>query len=138
MLQQFEWTKSEYETKELLKSLGAERFFRPDWLCKHPRGGYWFIVEVKEQERFKPSKYDGSFQTLGSAGGHGISWWQFKRREIMFQETGVRTLLVIREKPSGRIYCGYLDELIKGKKFVTKNQGKIIFSLDSFVEIEYI
>lgn len=131
-LQQFEWTKAENEAKQTLKKFGATSFARPDWLCQHPVDGSWFLVEVKEQERFQPRAADGSLGILGPEGGHGISIFQFERREEFRKATGVRTLLIIKEVPTGQWLCGYLDELAKGMAFKTNVNKKIIFPLKSF------
>lgn len=131
-LRTFEWTKAENEAKQTLKKFGATSFARPDWLCQHPVDGSWFLVEVKEQERFQPRAADGSLGILGPEGGHGISIFQFERREEFRKATGVRTLLIIKEVPTGQWLCGYLDELAKGMTFKTRVNKKIIFSINSF------
>jgi hypothetical protein len=131
-MQVFEWTKTELEAKETLKKYGAHNIARPDWLCQHPHKNFWFLVEVKEQERFQPRRADGSLDILGPGGGHGISIFQYERREKFRKATGVRTLLVIKEVPTGLWLCEYLDELAKGPVFRTNVNNKIIFALRSF------
>lgn len=126
----FEWTPTEKQAKEWLKARGARDVLRPDWICHHPTKDFWFLVEVKEQERFKPSRHDGSLQSLGSAGGHGISIFQFERRENLRKATGVRTLLVIKETDTGKWLCNYLDVLAR-RYFKTGKSKKIIFPVDS-------
>jgi hypothetical protein len=90
-----------------------------DWLGK--RNGEWTKFEIKRKERFNPPPFEG----------HGLDRRQIDYSNELFQDTGIRTYLLIYEIGTNIWYGQYLDILEAGSKFDTKN-GVRIYKLDNF------
>ena len=112
----------EQQARILLKARGFE-LQSPDWLGTNPEGK-WICFEIKKKERFMPPPF----------GGHGLDAKQVYLRTKLFNETGIRTYLMIFEVPTGLIFGNYLDSLEQGEKFITKN-NIIVYPLTSFSQI---
>ena len=110
----------ENQARLILKSMGFE-VQQLDWVGI--KNGQTTCFEIKKKERFTPPPFEG----------HGLDKRQIYLRNKLFENTSIRTMLMIFEIPSGRIFYRYLDLLEKGKKFETIN-GVIIYPLSSFFE----
>ena len=111
----------EAQARLLLKKQGYS-VQSPDWLaCKDNK---WTCFEIKKKERFKAPPFDG----------HGLDERQIFLRKKLFEATDIRTMLMIFEVPTGKIYQRFLDILENGERFRTKN-GIIIYPLTNFMEI---
>lgn len=87
----------------------------------------WYIAEIKHQERFEPPPFDG----------HGLPRWQVDARLKFQQQTGIRAVFFVVEKPSGIVFWNYIDELVKGESLQTKGtKPRLIFPVKSFNILE--
>ena len=110
----------EQQARILLKKQGFI-IQSPDWL------GYkddkWVCFEIKKKERFTPPPFEG----------HGLDKRQIFLRNKLREETDIRTMLMIFEIPTNRIFYRYLDILDNGERYETRN-GVIIYPLTNFLE----
>ena len=111
----------EAQARMLLKKLGFQ-VQSPDWLGL--KDNKFTCFEIKKKERFLAPPFDG----------HGLDERQIFLRRKLFEETDMRTILMIFEVPTGRIFQRHLDILENGEKFRTKN-GIVIYPLTNFLEI---
>ena len=94
----------------------------PDWLGV--KDGKWVCFEIKKKERFLKPPFDG----------HGLDERQIFLRKQLFEATGIRTMLMIFEVPTGKVFYRHLDILENGKRFVTRNKV-VIYPLENFLEL---
>lgn len=98
--------------------------FQPDAIYKSKTGD-WFLIECKNQERFKAPPFDG----------HGLPQYQMKSRIEFYKETGIRCLFFVHEPDTNIIWWQWMDvlnNLDDSMKFITKNGKRIVFSLQAF------
>ena len=110
----------EQQARILLKSLGFT-VQQLDWVGIKNKKTVCF--EIKKKERFNPPPFEG----------HGLDERQIYLRKKLWEETDIRTMLIIFEVPTDRIFYRYLDVLENGEKFRTKN-GIVIYPLTNFLE----
>lgn len=98
--------------------------FEPDWIARDPEDGRYFNVEVKVQEAFEPPPFFG----------HGLPPRQIASRLRFHRETGIRTLLLVREKASNSTaYWQWLDTLDIGVSYDTHgSRPRRIYPLEAF------
>ena len=107
--------------REWLLGHGYEVILQADWIARSPAG--LVLVEVKHQERFEPPPFFG----------HGLPPWQVKARLAFEAETGVRALLLVRDKATSEVFYQWLAELERGPKYLTSGSSRrVIYPLDSF------
>lgn len=95
--------------------------FQPDAISLEANG--YVLNEVKHQEPFKKPPFDG----------HGLPRWQINARMKFYKATKIRCRLVIKEKPSNKIYWQWLDVLEKGEFFDTKGaKPRRIYNINLF------
>lgn len=86
------------------------------------------IAEVKHQEHFVAPPFDG----------HGLPLWQIKARLKFQNETGIRAVLYVFEKPfdtTHTLYWQYFDVLENGKWFDTHGlQPRRVYKIESFLK----
>ena len=112
----------EQQARIFLKNQGFE-IQSPDWLGY--KNGEWVCFEIKKKERF----------TAGGGcdfDGHGLDEKQIYLRKRLQEKTGIRTMLIIFEIPTNKIFFRYLDLLEAGEKHRTKN-GIVIYPLKNFL-----
>lgn len=100
------------------------KFFQPDAIGL--KNNKYYIFECKHQELFNPPPFSG----------HGLPKWQVDAR-IKFQTiTGIKSVLVIFNKPFAKtktIYYQLLEKLEKGEFIDTKGlKPRRIYKIDSF------
>lgn len=107
--------------KKMFKSDGA--VMQADWIF--PFNDDWYLVEVKHQEVFVPPPFYG----------HGLPRWQVNARLKFYEETGIRPILMVIEKPMKGVYFQYLDKLDEsGDYFDTRGRHpRRVYNLDQFV-----
>ena len=110
----------ERQAMDFLKAKGFE-IQSPDWFGY--KNGEWVCFEIKKKERYQPPPFEG----------HGLDERQIYLRNKLRKGTGIRTMLIIFEVPTNKIFFRYLDLLEAGEKYRTKN-GVIIYPLKNFVE----
>ena len=110
----------EQQARLILKKMGFE-VQSPDWLGL--KDNNWVCFEIKKKERFEPPPFEG----------HGLDKRQIYLRKKLFESKDIRTMLMIFEVSSNRIFYRFLDLLENGPKFETRN-GIIIYPLKNFLE----
>lgn len=105
----------------LFKSMGM-RCFQADLIVKG-KDGKRFIVEAKNQEKFKAPPFDG----------HGLPPYQIDARLEFWKDTGIRCMFIVFDKGDGEIYYNWLDVLNDGEKTLTKTGGRVVFNINNFV-----
>ena len=89
-------------------------------------GKEYYVFECKHQEHYKAPPFDG----------HGLPIWQVKARMDFQKKTGIKTVLVVFEKPfekTGKIYLQTLEKLEKGKFIDTYGaKPRRVYNLKSF------
>lgn len=65
----------EKRARKLLKNLGCINIFQADWLVQKHENGPWYVVEVKQKERYEPPPFEG----------HGLNIYQVQMR-LKFQK----------------------------------------------------
>ena len=96
-------------------------FMQADLLFKHK--GSWFSAEIKNQERFEPPPFEG----------HGLPMWQVEARLRLQNDTGIRAMFFVVEKPTDKVFWNYMDLLNKGEKIQTNGaKPRVIFPLSNF------
>lgn len=97
-----------------------------DWIF--PLSGKYYLVEVKHQEIFTPPPFYG----------HGLPKWQIRSRLKFYQDTGIRPILIVIEKPMKEIYIQYLDKLNSNENNYFDTNGKKprrIYNINKFKNI---
>lgn len=110
----------ERQARLLLKKWGFE-LQSPDWLGN--KDNQWVCFEVKKKERFEPPPFEG----------HGLDKRQIYLRKKLFKDKSIRTMLIIFEVPTNKIFYKYLDLLENDQHFDTMN-GIRIYPLSNFLE----
>lgn len=115
----------EQTARKIIKEVWKpEELMQLDWMFKHK--GNYYLVEVKHQEFFSAPPFDG----------HGLPRWQVRARINFFEETGIRPILLIIEKPLKAVYVQYLDKLNKGNYHDTRgSKPRRIYPLSDFENI---
>lgn len=116
--------KGEKLARLFLKKLGFNNLMQLDWVGK--KNGKHYQFEVKCKEYFK-SGGDCKFD------GHGLNKYQANARINFYNKTGIRCGFIVFD--NGKAYYQWLDVLLKGEKFETRN-GILIFPLKNFNVIE--
>jgi hypothetical protein len=103
------------------------RILRPDYLLEDKNGNLFFL-EVKILSRYLPTERH-------SLEGHGLSLSQVQKYMSYYIKHKIRCFLLVIEPETGFVWGQYLDELEKlseDKKYKTKKQNIIIYSLEGF------
>lgn len=108
----------ERKAKELFYGLNIDIAFEGDRLFKV--GDRWYLLEVKYKERFQPPPF----------WGHGLDKIGADLRLQFYQDTGIRPLFLVFD-PDGDYYWQWLDVLVNGEYFTTRN-GILIFPIHKF------
>lgn len=100
---------------------------QPDALAKDKETG-WELYEIKNQDIYVPPPFYG----------HGLPLWQIKTRLQFQNDTGVRAILIVREKTDDNtVYMQYFDVLEKGEYFDTKgDKPRRVYNINSFNKLE--
>jgi GNAT superfamily N-acetyltransferase len=114
----------ELELMSWLKTLGF-KVFQPD--CIGIKDGVPYMFEFKHQEMFKRPPFDGQ----------GLPRWQVEAR-LKFEElTGIKVILVVKDKETGIYYSQFLRKLDEGKYFDTHGlKPRRIYPLANFNKYE--
>lgn len=111
--------------RKVLMKYGFYKIFGADWIIKLHNGKY-VVIEVKyKSEPFKAPPFDG----------HGLDLRQVQAREQFRKDTGIRSILLVIDKDSEKVYWNFIDQLEKGENFTTKNQIRI-YPLTNFLPEE--
>jgi hypothetical protein len=105
----------------------GEEVFQVDWIARKVIDGEprYLLVEVKNQECFEPPPFYG----------HGLPLWQVKARLRFQEETGIRAVLLVREKGTDAVHWQWLDVLERGEFFDTKGTNpRRVYPLTAFRE----
>lgn len=104
----------------------TKEFCQLDWVVKKKDIG-WYSVEVKNQEYFHAPPFDG----------HGLPIWQVRTRIRLYEETGLRPLLMIFDPDKQKVYWQWLDvleQLDEDEKFDTQHSDRRIYPLTRYEE----
>ena len=112
---------AEKKARILLKSHGWQ-IQQADWIGR--KNNKWLVFEIKQRELFKPPPFTGT----------GLDKTQIFLRNLLLEDLGLRTMLIVFEKDTENIYCQYLDVLEKGNHFDTKNKIRI-YPIENFKHI---
>lgn len=86
--------------------------------------GHWNLAEIKNQERFV------------NPDGHGLPLWQVEKRMEFFADTGIPPWLIVVEPDGEGIFAQRIDVLeSKGRALVTQKSKRVIYPIDSFIEL---
>lgn len=105
-----------------LRSKGVFDIQQFDWFVKGKSG--YYIIEVKHRELFEPPPFLGT----------GLDVQQINRRMQVFNDIGIRTLLMVFT--SDEVFYQWLDTLEKTKHFTTKNEIRI-YEISNFVKRDF-
>ncbi len=96
-------------------------FFAPDGVVlTREEWNRMFFVEAKDQDFYEAPPFDGQ----------GISEHQVKCYTAMFQQYGIRTLIVAYD--DGARYTAWLDVLRQGREYVTPKVRRYVWPLTAF------
>jgi hypothetical protein len=109
--------------KIIQQYFGAKDIQQIDWLVHKNR--IWYAVEVKHKEMFMPPPFEGQ----------GLNISQIKRRTELYKETGIRCLLLVINKNTGKVYWQWLDILESTEYFDTRN-GVRIYNIQNFKKLK--
>ena len=112
---------SEQKAWSLLKKWGFE-IQQLDWIGR--KNNNWTIFEIKERELFQPPPFLGT----------GLDKRQLYLRTELLNDKGLRTILLVYEKGTDKVYWQYIDVLEKGEYFDTKKKIRI-YPIDNFKRI---
>jgi len=102
--------------------------FGGDWIIQSKIGNY-YLVEVKHKEMF--SKMWNGKQTA-PFDGQGLDLKQILARQEFQTKTGIRTVFLVIDKITKKVYWNFLDTLYTGEKFQTRNKV-VIFPLTNYL-----
>ena len=105
--------------KYILSKLKPDSIQFPDSLFR--KNGKWYVVEVKNKERYSPPPYYG----------HGLDIKQIRLRQELLNDKDMRCLFIVFEPDTDNVFYQFLDVLEEGKHFDTRN-GVRIYPLGSF------
>src|SRR5699024_143680 len=94
-----------------------------DWIFRRRENGVfnYYLVEVKRQDIFLAD--DGAHEIM-PFDGHGLPPRQVKARLTLYEDKGIRPILLIFEIKRERAWWQYMDVLNSGDQFVTKGDRK--------------
>jgi len=111
----------EKRARKLLKNLGCINIFQADWLVQKHENGPWYVVEVKQKERYEPPPFEG----------HGLNIYQVQMRLKFQKETGIRCLFLVFDLTDDNVYWQWLDVLNNGEYYDTKN-GIRVYPINAY------
>jgi hypothetical protein len=110
--------------RRVLKEIfGVKDIFQADWLVKVK--GKWYVIEVKHKELFKPPPFYGQ----------GLDIRQVIQRMRFYNDTGIRCLFLVIERPNGDIYWQWLDILEETDYFDTRNRIRV-YNIECFKKVD--
>ncbi len=110
--------------RDYLKKKGC-KFTQIDAMAKY--NNKWYSIEIKHQEMYKAPPFDG----------HGLPDYQVKMRLLLYKEKGIIPLFFVLDKITKKLYYNSLINLEQGKKYLTKNKGRVVYPLENFIELKY-
>lgn len=120
-------SKTEDKIMKWLKNVGYE-VQSPDWIIT--KNNKSDIVEVKEKDtQFKRANI------FNGRPAHGLDLKQIKLRDLLRQQYGLRTILVIVDNVDKKVYAQYIDVLEQGEHHDTGQQAIRVYPIDNFKEL---
>lgn len=108
-----------------------------DWIFRRRENDVfnYYLVEVKRQDVFLAD--DGKNEAM-PFDGHGLPPRQVKARLTLYEDTGIRPILLVFEVSRDRAFWQYMDVLDGGDQFVTGGKSKrVIYPICQFYDVSH-